>query len=90
MPRIQDIERIWVDLPMKEIPWRNMVRENPHWSLFEICKVTLDNGLIGVGETMCYYTWDAVTDEAASAAGQEPGGGDVGRFARSGPANGPV
>ena len=44
MPRIQDIERIWVDLPIKDIPWRNMVRENPHWSLFEVCKVTLDNG----------------------------------------------
>ncbi|MCA9069515.1 MAG: dgoA protein, partial [Planctomycetaceae bacterium] len=64
MPRIQNVERIWVDLPLKEIPWRNLVRENPHWSLFEVCKVTLDNGLVGVGETMPYYTWGQVPDEA--------------------------
>lgn len=62
--QIKSIERIWVDMPLKEVPWRNMVREIPHWSLFEICKVTLSNGVVGVGETMPYYTWGEVTDEA--------------------------
>lgn len=68
MTKITSIERIWVDLPLKEVPWRNMVREIPHWSLFEICKVTLDSGHVGVGESMCYYTWGATTDEAAERA----------------------
>lgn len=68
MSRIKSIERIWIELPLKEVPWRNMVREIPHWRLFELCKVTLDNGVIGVGETMPYYTWGAVTDEAVSRA----------------------
>lgn len=73
MATIKSIERVWVDLPLKEVPWRNMVRENPHWSLFEICKVTLDNGLVGVGETMPYYTCGAVSDEAvARARGANP------------------
>ncbi|MCH2209920.1 MAG: mandelate racemase/muconate lactonizing enzyme family protein [Fuerstiella sp.] len=62
--KIESIERIWVDLPLREVPWRNMVREIPHWSLFELCKVTLSNGVVGVGETMPYYTWGEVTDEA--------------------------
>lgn len=71
--RIESIERIWVDMPVKEVPWRNMVREIPHWSLFEICKVTLSNGVIGVGETMPFYTWGEVTDEAVQrATGQHP------------------
>lgn len=73
MPRIVQIERIWVDLPFKEIPARNMIREIPHWTLFELCKVTLDSGVVGVGETMPYYTWGAVTDEAvARAQGANP------------------
>ena len=73
MPRIESIERIWVDLPIKEIPWRNLIRENPHWSLFEVCKVTLDDGTVGVGETMCYYTWGTITEEAVQRAqGKNP------------------
>jgi L-alanine-DL-glutamate epimerase-like enolase superfamily enzyme len=65
---VTSIERIWVDLPLKEVPFRNMVREIPHWSLFEICKVTLDNGVVGVGETMPYYTRCAVSDESVERA----------------------
>lgn len=73
MARIKDIERIWVDLPLKETPQRNMVREIPHWTLFELCKVTLDSGHVGVGETMPYYTWGEVPDEAVERArGADP------------------
>lgn len=73
MALISHVERIWVDLPLKEIPFRNMVREIPHWSLFEICKVTLDSGHEGVGETMPYYTWGTVPEDAAErVVGQDP------------------
>ncbi|GIT30617.1 MAG: hypothetical protein Ct9H300mP1_26630 [Planctomycetaceae bacterium] len=45
-----------------------MVREIPHWNLFEIVKVTLDSGVVGFGETMVYYTWgDETTSEASKA-----------------------
>ena len=71
--KIDSIERYRVDLPVREVPWRNMVREIPHWSIFEICKVTLSNGVVGVGETMPFYTWGEVTDEAVErATGQHP------------------
>ena len=59
---IQDIERIWLDVPYREVPRRNMIRELPHWTIVEICKVTLANGVVGVGETMPFYTWAEVTD----------------------------
>ncbi len=73
MAKITSVERIWIDLPLKEVPFRNMVREIPHWSLFEICKVTLDTGHVGVGETMPYYTWGDVPEEAvARAEGANP------------------
>lgn len=62
------VETYWVDLPLREVPARNMVREIPHWTLFEICKVTLDSGVVGFGETMVYYTWgpETVSDAARS------------------------
>jgi len=63
---VANVETFWVDLPLREIPAKNMVREIPHWTLFEICKVTLDSGIVGFGETMVYYTWgpETVSDEA--------------------------
>ncbi len=65
---VKNIERIWVDVPYREVPRRNMIRELPHWTIFEICKVTLANGVVGIGETMCFYTWGAVTDETVARA----------------------
>ena len=73
MARIASIERTWVEMPLKETPWRNMVREIAHWRLFEVCRVELDTGQVGVGETMPYYTWGEVTDEAVERAeGADP------------------
>lgn len=65
---IQNIERIWVDVPYRPVAQRNMIRELPHWTIFELCKVTLANGVVGVGETMCFYTWGAVTDQTVQRA----------------------
>ena len=63
---VKDIERIWVDVPYREVPRRNMIRELPHWTILELCRVTLENGVVGVGETMPFYTWGTVTDESVS------------------------
>ena len=65
---VKDIERIWVDVPFREVPKRNMIRELPHWTIFELCKVTLGCGAVGVGETMVFYTWGQTTDEAVARA----------------------
>lgn len=65
---IKHIERIWVDVPFREIPQRNMIRELPHFTIFEICKVTLACGVVGVGETMRFYTWREVTDDSVNRA----------------------
>lgn len=66
--RVKTVERIWADVPFRPVPKRNMVREIPHWTIFELCKVTLENGVTGVGETMVFYTWGATTDDAVKRA----------------------
>ena len=60
---IVDIEITTVDLPFREIPARHMIREIPHWTIFEVCKVTLHGGVVGWGESMQFYTWGRTTDE---------------------------
>jgi L-alanine-DL-glutamate epimerase-like enolase superfamily enzyme len=60
---VKNIERTWLDVPFREIPAKNMVRELPHWTLFELCRVDLECGVGGYGETMCYYTWGTVSDD---------------------------
>lgn len=63
---VKKVERFWVDVPFREVPRRNMIRELPHWTIFEICKVTLGCGVVGVGETMVFYTWGNTTDESVA------------------------
>ncbi len=65
---VKKVERIPISVPFREVPARNMIRELPHWTLFEICKVTLANGVVGFGETMQYYTWGTVSDAAVQRA----------------------
>lgn len=63
---VVSVDRSWVDIPFRDTPARHMVRELPHWTLFEICTVELACGVRGLGETMCYYTWGVVTDDAVA------------------------
>jgi L-alanine-DL-glutamate epimerase-like enolase superfamily enzyme len=43
----------------------HMPRLSGDWSLIEICRVTLENGVVGVGETIIQYTWGRVPAGAA-------------------------
>ncbi len=65
---VKNVERIWVDVPYRPVPRRSMIRELPHWTIFELCLVTLECGVKGIGETMVFYTWGATTDEAVQRA----------------------
>jgi len=61
---IRKIDRTWINVPYRPVPARNMIRELPHWTIFEICRVTLECGVTGFGETMQYYTWGRVSEAA--------------------------
>jgi L-alanine-DL-glutamate epimerase-like enolase superfamily enzyme len=43
----------------------HMPRLSGDWSLVQICRVTLESGVIGVGETIVQYTWGRVPADAA-------------------------
>jgi L-alanine-DL-glutamate epimerase-like enolase superfamily enzyme len=66
--RIRRVERVTVKLPYREVPGRNMARELPHWAWSEICRVHLESGHVGFGETLLYYTWRATSNAAVERA----------------------
>src|SRR5260370_31053997 len=61
---VKKIDSTWVNVPFRPVPARNMIRELPHWTVFIIYKVTLACGVVGFGETMQFYTWGTVSDQA--------------------------
>jgi L-alanine-DL-glutamate epimerase-like enolase superfamily enzyme len=65
---VTNIERTTAAVPFRPIPARNNVREIPHWTYFEFCKVTLHGGAVGWGESMLFYTWGATSDDAVKRA----------------------
>lgn len=56
------VQTVTVNVPFRAVPARNMIRGNPHWTIFQICKVHLACGVVGFGETMEYYTWGRVSE----------------------------
>ena len=60
---VKSVDRTWVDVPFRPVPKRHMHRERPGWTLFEITKVTLANGVVGFGESMVQYGGRPLRDE---------------------------
>jgi L-alanine-DL-glutamate epimerase-like enolase superfamily enzyme len=61
---VSKIQTTWVNVPFRPIPGRRMRAENYEWTYFQIHKVTLECGVVGLGETMPYYTWGRPTEAA--------------------------
>jgi len=60
---IKEVERTWVSVPLKARHARHLTRENWDWTVFEILRLKTDSDLVGIGETMSYYTWGKVPQE---------------------------
>ena len=56
--RITRVERIEVDVGFTPRVEPHMQRAIADFSLFQVCKVTTDSGLVGWGETRAMHTWD--------------------------------
>lgn len=61
---VKSVRRTTVRVPYRDVPRRNMDRELPHWRYSEICEVELASGVVGIGETMLYYTWGVPSEDA--------------------------
>ena len=62
--KVVDVERIVVDVPFTPRQQKITAREVYNWSILELCKVTIDSGHVGWGETVIHYTWSRVSDAA--------------------------
>ena len=58
--------------PFAERHADHMPRLSGDWSLIELCRVTLESGVVGVGETIIQYTWGRVPPGAAERVGGVP------------------
>ena len=63
--KITDIELTYLDVPFTPHTNEHMQYWLPHWHIVQICKITLDNGVVGWGETIPNYTWARVNDDIA-------------------------
>jgi L-alanine-DL-glutamate epimerase-like enolase superfamily enzyme len=61
--KVKSIDFIYLDVPFSAHTQQYMDYWLPEWRISQICKITLDNDLIGWGETLPNYTWARVPDE---------------------------
>lgn len=57
---VTSLELIHLDVPFTPHTNETMQYWLPHWRITQLCKVTLDNGIVGWGETLPNYTWAKV------------------------------
>ena len=48
---VKKIDSTWIDLPYKPVPKRHMYRERAGYGIRVIWKVTLANGIVGIGDS---------------------------------------
>lgn len=63
--KIVDLELIHLDVPFTPHTNQHMQYWLPHWRISQLCKITLDNGIVGWGETIPNYTWSKVPADVA-------------------------
>lgn len=61
--KISQLELIHLDVPFTPHTNQHMRYWLPHWRISQICKITLENGVVGWGETLPNYTWAKVPDD---------------------------
>lgn len=59
---ISQVEFIHLDIPFTPYTNEHMQYWLPHWRISQICKITLENGIVGWGETLPNYTWSKVPE----------------------------
>jgi L-alanine-DL-glutamate epimerase-like enolase superfamily enzyme len=63
--RIKEVSFTLIQDPFTVRHEDHMPRLSGDWTLVEICEVTLESGVVGVGETIIQYTWGRVPATAA-------------------------
>ena len=61
--KIKSVELIHLDVPFTNHTEQHMKYWLPHWRITQICRLSTDNGIVGIGETIPNYTWSQVPDD---------------------------
>lgn len=61
--KIKTLELIHLDVPFTPHTNEHMQYWLPHWRISQLCKITLENGVVGWGETLPNYTWAKVPED---------------------------
>ena len=61
--KVATIELTYLDVPFTAHTGTHMQYWLPWWRIVQICKITLDNGVVGWGETIPNYTHAKVPDD---------------------------
>lgn len=60
--KIIEAEFFYLDVPFTPHTNQHLQYWLPHWRITQLCKLTLDNGVVGWGETIPNYTWMKVPE----------------------------
>ena len=55
--KIKSIDLTLLDVPFTPHTDKHLKYWLPHWHIVQICRLTMDNGIVGIGETIPNYTW---------------------------------
>jgi L-alanine-DL-glutamate epimerase-like enolase superfamily enzyme len=61
--KVKSVKLIHLDLPFTNHTNQHMKYWLPHWRIIQLCKLEMDDGTIGWGETIPNYTWAKVPDD---------------------------
>jgi galactonate dehydratase len=72
--KIASVELTSLNVPFTPHTDQHLKYWLPHWHVVQVCKITLDNGVVGWGETIPNYTWARVPENIAERiVGRSPG-----------------
>jgi L-alanine-DL-glutamate epimerase-like enolase superfamily enzyme len=71
---VKEIELIHLDVPFTRHTETQLRYWLPHWHIVQLCRVTLENGVIGWGETIPNYTWAKVPEKISERVVGRPAG----------------
>ena len=63
--KVARVELIHLDVPFADHAGNHLQYWIPAWRLVQVCKLTMDNGIIGWGETILYATHARVAEDVA-------------------------
>ena len=70
--KVKSIELTYHDVPFTPHSNKHLGFWLPAWRISQVCRITMDNGIAGLGETIHNYTWSRVPEDIESRVLKKP------------------